>query len=74
MSNFLRVPIPFFFEGLPRSASKLEHSASVATAYVSDFLGSKDGLALAKAFRRISSPKLRDTIVQLVEQIAAGRL
>ena len=41
-------------------------------AYVSDFLATSDGLALTKAFMRISDSKLRRRIVDLVEQIAAG--
>ena len=39
-------------------------------AYVSDFLATSDGLALTKAFIRISDSKLRRRIVDLVEQIA----
>ena len=41
-------------------------------AYVSDFLATSDGLALTKAFMRISNSKLRRRIVDLVEQIAVG--
>jgi hypothetical protein len=41
-------------------------------AYVSDFLATSDGLALTKAFMRISDAKLRRRIVDLVEQIAAS--
>ena len=40
-------------------------------AYVSDFLATTDGLALTKAFMRITEPKLRRRIVELVQQIAA---
>ncbi len=42
-------------------------------AYVSDFLATSDGLALTKAFTRISDSKLRRRIVDLVEQIAADK-
>ena len=41
-------------------------------AYVSDFLATSDGLALTKAFMRITDSKLRRRIVDLVEQIAAA--
>jgi hypothetical protein len=40
-------------------------------AYVSDFLATSEGLALTKAFMRINDPKLRRSIVDLVEQMAA---
>ena len=39
--------------------------------YVSDFLATSEGLALTKAFTRITDSKLRRSIVDLVEQIAA---
>ena len=40
-------------------------------AYVSDFLATSEGLALTRAFTRISDAKLRRSIVDMVEQIAA---
>jgi hypothetical protein len=39
--------------------------------YVSDFLATSEGLALTRAFTRISDAKLRRSIVDMVEQIAA---
>ena len=42
----------------------------VGTSYVSDFLATAEGLALTRAFTRISDAKLRRSIVELVEQIA----
>ena len=47
-------------------------SASAASpAYVSDFLATSEGLALTRAFTRISDAKLRRSIVDLVEQVAS---
>ena len=40
-------------------------------AYISDFLATSEGLALTRAFTRITDAKLRRSIVDLVEQIAA---
>jgi transcriptional regulator with XRE-family HTH domain len=73
ISNILQVAIPFFFEGAPHvvgmpAPTGLEEAPSPA--YVSDFLATSDGLALTKAFMRISDAKLRRCIVDLVEQIA----
>ena len=39
--------------------------------YVADFLATSEGLALTRAFTRITDAKLRRSIVDLVEQIAA---
>jgi len=71
ISNFLQVPIPFFFEGAPHLPG---HSGGVreapSPAYVSEFLATSDGLALVKAFTRIKNKKLCHTIAELVEKIA----
>jgi transcriptional regulator with XRE-family HTH domain len=74
ISQILQVPVSFFFEGVPspRSDQRPEgglHEAP-SPAYVSDFLATSDGLALTKAFVRITDAKLRRRIVDLVEQIA----
>ena len=72
ISEILRVPVSFLFEGGPSgtaSAGGLSEAASPA--YVSDFLATSEGLALTRAFTRITDAKLRRSIVELVEQIAA---
>ena len=76
ISLILQVPVSFFFEGaptvgnLPRTDGMSE---APSPAYVSDFLATSDGLALTKAFMRISDSKLRRRIVDLVEQIASDK-
>ena len=76
ISHILQVPVSFFFEGAPsvpggaRVAEGLGEAPSPA--YVSDFLATSDGLALTKAFMRITDSKLRRRIVDLVEQIASA--
>jgi transcriptional regulator with XRE-family HTH domain len=66
ISNALQVPIPFFFEGLPRHS---DASQIPSPGYVSDFLATSDGLSLVKAFMQIKDPKLRHSIVHLVKEI-----
>ena len=73
ISQILQVPVSFFFEGVPspRSEPRAEGTGDAPSpAYVSDFLATSDGLALTKAFVRITDAKLRRRIVDLVEQIA----
>jgi transcriptional regulator with XRE-family HTH domain len=72
ISNILQVPVAFFFEGAPdiTGGGRASGKDAPSPAYISDFLSSSDGLALTKAFMRISDPKLRRRIVDLVEQIA----
>lgn len=76
ISQILQVPVSFFFEGAPTvgNAARVEGmSEAPSPAYVSDFLATSDGLALTKAFMRISNSKLRRRIVDLVEQIASDK-
>jgi transcriptional regulator with XRE-family HTH domain len=63
ISQILRVPPPFFFEGAPGGVD----STAGPPSYVNEFLATSDGVALVKAFRRIKNVKLRRLIVSLVE-------
>jgi transcriptional regulator with XRE-family HTH domain len=72
ISDILQVPVSFLFDGGPGSASSLAGlNESASPAYVADFLATSEGLALTRAFTRISDAKLRRSIVDMVEQIAA---
>jgi transcriptional regulator with XRE-family HTH domain len=66
IAHILQVPVPFFFEGLPPPSE----APSEEGACIDDFLATSDGLSLTKHFTRITDPKLRRCIVDLVEQIA----
>jgi len=71
ISEILQVPVSFLFEGGPSGTVNTEGFAEAASpAYVSDFLATAEGLALTRAFTRITDAKLRRSIVELVEQIA----
>jgi transcriptional regulator with XRE-family HTH domain len=74
ISHILQVPVAFFFEGAPDLPGDVPRVGAEAPSpsYVSDFLATSDGLALTKAFMRISDAKLRRRIVDLVQQIAGG--
>jgi transcriptional regulator with XRE-family HTH domain len=71
ISDVLQVPVSFFFEDprAPTRGSKAPKARSPD--YVSDFLATTDGLALAKAFVQIHDSVLRRRIVRLVQEIAA---
>jgi transcriptional regulator with XRE-family HTH domain len=73
IAHILQVPVSFFFEGAPdlgETAARDGMGEAPSPSYVSDFLATSDGLALTKAFMRISDAKLRRRIVDLVEHIA----
>jgi transcriptional regulator with XRE-family HTH domain len=70
ISEILQVPVSFLFEGGPSGTTRGD-GAGTSPAYVSDFLATSEGLALTRAFTRITDAKLRRCIVEMVEQIAA---
>jgi transcriptional regulator with XRE-family HTH domain len=72
ISEILQVPVSFLFDGGPSGAVNAEgFREGGSPAYVSDFLATAEGLALTRAFTRITDAKMRRSIVDLVEQIAA---
>jgi transcriptional regulator with XRE-family HTH domain len=72
ISEILRVPVSFLFEGGPSGIATADgYGEGSSPAYVSDFLATSEGLALTRAFTRITDAKLRRSIVEVVEQIAA---
>ncbi len=72
ISSFLEVPIPFFFEGLPRPPDRSKGTTDAHDLIdISKFTATSDGLSLIKAFMQIKDAKLRRSIVHLVEGLAA---
>lgn len=73
MAGILGVPVSFFFEDAPGDGGEVsatgvsENSAS----YVVNFLSSSEGLQLNRAFVRISDPRVRKRIIELVKALAA---
>jgi transcriptional regulator with XRE-family HTH domain len=66
LAQILEVPVSFFFQdGLDMTIQTSE----LISDYVQDFLATRDGLELAKAFSRIENRNVRRAIVELVEQI-----
>jgi transcriptional regulator with XRE-family HTH domain len=75
LAHVLGVPIQFFYEKAPAAEGAGEPSAGFAEqmteGYIVDFLNSREGLELNKAFVRITDPKVRRAIVELVRSLAS---
>lgn len=72
ISAILNVPVSFFFEDAPGSTTPGTGSFgedSEAT-YVVDFLNSNEGVQLTRSFTKISDPKVRRKIIDLVKSLA----
>lgn len=76
LSNVLGVPIQFFYEDAPAQAMGSGHGQegfadAPGESDVVDFLSTREGLELNKAFVRISDARVRRSILDLVRAIAA---
>ncbi|MBB2751271.1 UNVERIFIED_ORG: transcriptional regulator with XRE-family HTH domain [Rhizobium aethiopicum] len=71
ISNILNVPVSFFFEDAPGEHSGGGMAEASSSNYVVDFLSSSEGLQLNRAFVKISDPKVRRKVVELVKALAA---
>ena len=73
LAHVLGVPVQFFYDELGHN----DHTPAMAgfgerpaETYVVDFLSSREGLELNKAFVRITDPKVRRSVVDLVRSLA----
>jgi transcriptional regulator with XRE-family HTH domain len=75
LAKVLEVPVQFFFEEAPAAAADFGggqpgFAEPQAESGIVEFLGSRDGLELNRAFVRIKDPKVRRSIVELVRSLA----
>ncbi len=77
LSKVLGVKVGYFFEDLPGQSTAIDEAGAVLgfaemplENYAADFLSSREGLELNKAFARITDPKVRRSIVDLVRSLA----
>jgi transcriptional regulator with XRE-family HTH domain len=71
LAKVLGVPVQFFYEELPVSAGdSAQGFAEQPESYTVEFLASREGLELNKAFARITDPRVRRSIVELVRSFA----
>jgi transcriptional regulator with XRE-family HTH domain len=76
LSQVLGVPIQFFYDEAPGTHGNTD--ASVASgfgdrqseSYITDFLNTREGLELNKAFVRIHDAKVRRAVVELARSLA----
>ncbi len=72
LSQVLGVPVQFFYEELAvgGAGAAAGFAERPAESYAVEFLGSREGLELNKAFARITDPRVRRSIVDLVRAFA----
>ncbi|MFT4075090.1 MAG: helix-turn-helix transcriptional regulator [Asticcacaulis sp.] len=68
MARFLKVPVPYFFEGVGGEEDGFVESDSERS--VHDFLATVEGVELAEAFPRIRSASRRRKLLELVKALS----
>ncbi len=68
IAEVLNVPIPFFFEGVPGATTEQPELTGDAA---SEFMGSRECVALATAFSAIEDKRVRQSILSLVQSLAS---
>ena len=73
ISEILDVPVQFFFEEAPHVDGRRAPGMAEADAeaFILEFLNSREGLELNRAFVKISDPKVRKSVVNLVRALSA---
>jgi len=67
----LQVPVSFLFEGAPgQDAGGPDGFAEESGTYVVDFMNTAEGIQLNRAFVRISDPKVRRKLLDLIKTMA----
>ena len=74
VSRILEVPVQFFFEEAPQGEGRAAPGMAEADseAFILEFLNSREGLELNRSFVKISDPKVRKSVVDLVRALSSG--
>jgi transcriptional regulator with XRE-family HTH domain len=74
LSRVLGVPVQFFYDDAPAIGSQQSSAPGFAErssdSHVFEFLSSREGLELNRAFSRITDPKVRKSVLDLVRSLA----
>ena len=75
MSRVLGVPVQYFYDDAPMGAELADMPAHGFAdrpndAYVTEFMNSREGIELSRAFSRITDPKVRRSVIELVRAMS----
>ncbi len=71
LSQVLDVPVQFFFEGMPSAeiSTNLGMAERDTAAFLYEFLNTRDGLELNRAFIKVTDSSVRRSIIDLVRSL-----
>ena len=72
MAQVLSVQIAYFYEGLAESTNGGQHGFAEreTDSYMTEFLSSREGIELNRAFLKITDPRVRRKFIDLVRSMA----
>ena len=75
ISQILEVPVQFFFDDAPLAAGQKEGQGGMSEPkmenFLYEFISTRDGLELIRAFVSIQDPKIRKRVVDLVRTLSS---
>jgi transcriptional regulator with XRE-family HTH domain len=76
ISTILGVPVSYFFDDLPNTDAAVRKTPGVAAAtdvdagpYMMEFVSSAEGFQLVRAFTKITDPRVRKRMLELVKSL-----
>lgn len=69
IADALQVAVGFFYQGAPGTDTSQPAHADSEFSLMDEFMASRDGLIIARAFVRIPDPKIRATIAASIKNI-----
>lgn len=66
IAELLNVPIPFFFDGGPGA---IPDNSDIGPNILTEFMKSREGIALAAAFSAIEDKRVRQTVLSLIRSL-----
>lgn len=73
ISNILNVPVQYFFEELPSSVGTQLNGQGMSEPdrepFVMDFVSSTEGLQLIRSYTKVTDPRVRKRILELVKSL-----
>ncbi|HEV7415199.1 helix-turn-helix domain-containing protein [Tianweitania sediminis] len=72
IGGIMNVPVSYFFEDAPRDgAGGPEFGEPPAPSFETDFLSTTEGIQLFRSFTKITDPKVRRRVLDLIKVLAA---
>jgi len=71
LSQALKVPIAYFFEDMPQVGAASGFAEGKQAAFEDDPLSRKEAIDLVRAYYRISDPKMRKQVADLIKSMAS---